>query len=146
MFVYATPSLQRKETTGRICVCDISLLCVRSRSGGKTVPKNIYFFVEQSSVKFKTQACFCATPSLPRQKTAGRTCSLNIYVVSNNFHQVINFFFLFCSPPPSDVETLVGRGSTGHTCPEKGKQFPQTRVSSRSTRRSSGRNYSSHGS
>ena len=58
---------------------------------------------------------FWATPSLPRQKTAGRTCSLNIYFVPDNFQ----CFFSFRSPPPRDVEILIGRGSPGHTFKEK---------------------------
>ena len=77
-----------------------------------------FFFVEQSTVKFKTQECFCATPSLPRQKTAGRTCSKTFMSCRTIFHSVI-YFFSFRSPPPRDVEILVGRGSPGHTCKEK---------------------------
>ena len=76
-------------------------------------------FVEHSSSEIEDTEMFCATPSFPRRKTTGRTCPLNIYSVLNNFSQSDLIIFCFFSPTPSDVETLVGRGSAGHTCPEK---------------------------
>ena len=123
MFVYATPSLQRQETTGRICASDISLLCVRSKVGGKTVPKNILIFVEHSSSEIKDTEMFCATPSFPKQKTTGRTCPLNIYSVPNNFSQVIKSFFVLFSISERCRDPRRWRVSWTYLPGEKGNNF-----------------------